>query len=459
MTDTARLNRAAQNILTRTFNLRRDQNLLIFADAGSMDVVEIIARAAREMRIATTALFVPRVLQSEMGVNESLPLPVEAAIRESDAILSCLSDLPEHLSYRMRVLHSSWGRRARFAHAPGLSAALLGAMDTDYAAISEQAQLLSLALILGKRLEIVTTDKERREHRLNVRVGGWDYPPGINDGTIREGAWSNLPPGEVYLVPRDADGRIVINGSVPGKVLGPSDEIILTFREGRLAEMQPDDCPTARHLRETQFAYAERRGDGNWSNLAEVGFGLNPAVQDLTGLGIIDEKKAHTVHVAVGHSAGLGGDVESVIHCDMIARKPTVYVNGRLIMKKGDWRINETDWRLDHRTVTIPVGWWESIGTLARSGARIERESGRLTCVWNAGRGRWDSASVGVEQTARLAARVYDLLPENGIPVGKGRVVALAEQGGIPASALPGLFWVMLQFDLVRAGAVREPAL
>ncbi len=118
-----------------------------------------------------------------------------------------------------------------------------------------------------------------------MRVGGWDYPPGINDGTIREGAWSNLPPGEVYIVPRDGDGQIVVNGSIPGKVLGPAEELILTFREGRLVDVEPEDVPAARHLHETQIAYAERRGDTNWSNLAEVGFGLNPAVQDLTGLG------------------------------------------------------------------------------------------------------------------------------------------------------------------------------
>ena len=94
-------------MLTRSFNLRRDQNLLIFADAGSIDVVEVIARVARDLGIATTAFFVPRVLQSDIGANESLPLPVEAAVREADAILSCLSDLPEHLSYRMRVLRTS----------------------------------------------------------------------------------------------------------------------------------------------------------------------------------------------------------------------------------------------------------------------------------------------------------------------------------------------------------------
>ena len=61
----------------------------------------------------------------------------------------------------------------------------------------------------------------------------------------------------------------------------------------------------------------------------------------------------------------------------MIVKKPTVYVNGRLIMKRGDWRINEGDWRLDHRSVTVPVGWWESLGQVGRSAARPSvREAG-----------------------------------------------------------------------------------
>jgi leucyl aminopeptidase (aminopeptidase T) len=456
VTDQSRLARAAQNILTRSFNLRRDQNLLVFTDINSLEVVDVIARNARELGIATTALFVPRVLQSELGPADTLPLPSEAAVREADAILSCLSDQPEHLHYRMRVLHTSWSRRARLAHAPGMNLDVLRMMDTDYAAIAEQAQLVALTLILGKRMEIVTTDAARREHRLNVQVAGWNYPPGINDGVIRDGAWSNLPPGEVYIVPGDADGRIVINGAVPGRVLGLNDELLLTFREGRLVDMQPEDSPAARHIQDTQFNWAERRGDTNWSNLAEVGFGLNPSVQDLTGHPVVDEKKAHTIHVGLGHSASLGGDVESLIHCDMIARKPTVYINGRLIMKKGDWRINESDWRLDHRNVSPPAGWWERLDQIGRSGVRTERENGRLVCVWNAGRGRWDSAAIGLEQTARLAARIFEFLPENGAFVPKARVLAAAEQSGLPVVALPGLFWVMNQFDLLRLPIEKE---
>ena len=59
MTDPARLARAAHNILTRSLGLRRDQNLLIFADASSLEVVEVMARAARDLGIATSTLFVP----------------------------------------------------------------------------------------------------------------------------------------------------------------------------------------------------------------------------------------------------------------------------------------------------------------------------------------------------------------------------------------------------------------
>jgi leucyl aminopeptidase (aminopeptidase T) len=450
VSDPARLARAANNILTRSLGLRRDQNLLIFADASSLEVVEVVARAARDLGIATSTLFVPRVLQADTRAAECLPLPVEAAIRESDAVLSCLSDRPEHMDYRMRLLNSSWSRRTKLAHAPGMTLEILAAADTDYDAIAERAELLSAVLVLGRRLDLVTEDSRGQEYRLNVAIGGWNYPPGVSDGVIREGTWDNLPPGEVYVVPRDGTGQIAINGSLPGKLLAQGEELVLTFRDGRLAEMGPENGSAARHLRATQIAYAERRGDANWPNLAEIGFGLNPAILELTGVEILDAKKAHTLHIGLGHSASLGGVVESAIHCDMIVRRPTAYVNGHLIMKRGDWRVNDTDWRLDHRTAAAPSGWWEGIAQVRRSGIRTARDAGRLVCVWNAGRGRWDQMPVGSEVTARLAARIFDLLPENGGTLSKDDILALAARSGAPPSIVPALLWVMHRYDLVR---------
>lgn len=450
MSDAAKLTRAANNILTRSLNLRREQNLLILADRNSLEVAEVLTRTARELGITATTVFVPRVAQAEMRADESLPLPIEAAIRESDAVLSCLSDRAEHLSYRQRVLHASWNRRTKLAHAPGLTLDILAAADTDYAVINESARLLATVLLLGRRMEVVTTDGRGQEHRLNVTLGGWNHPPGISDGIIPDGAWGNLPPGEVYIVPRDGEGQVIVNGSLPGKVLGQGEELFLTFRDGQLVEMQPEAGPAARHLRTTQIAYAERRGDSHWANLAEIGFGLNPDIPTLSGVELSDDKKAHTLHIGLGQSTSLGGSVESTIHCGLVLRRPTVYVNGHLIMKRGDWRINEGDWRQDYRTVVVPETWWPGFTHVRRSGIRTERENSRLVCVWDAGRGQWDSIPVGNEQTARLAARLYDLLPDGGAAISKDALLEAVVRAGFPFSATPNVLWVMHQYDLVR---------
>ena len=57
---------------------------------------------------------------------------------------------------------------------------------------------------------------------------------------------------------------------------------------------------------------------------------------------------------------------------------------------------------------------------------------------------------VGNETTARLAARIYDLLPENGGALSKDDILALAARAGASPSIVPALFWVMHRYDLVR---------
>jgi hypothetical protein len=52
--------------------------------------------------------------------------------------------------------------------------------------------------------------------------------------------------------------------------------------------------------------------------------------------------------------------------------------------------------------------------------------------------------------TARLAARIFDLLPENGGTLSKDDILALAARSGAPPSIVPALLWVMHRYDLVR---------
>ncbi|MCX6032284.1 MAG: hypothetical protein NT169_23695 [Chloroflexi bacterium] len=451
MSNADSLKRAAHNVLTRSLGLREKQSLLIFADGNSIVVAEFVAQAAADLEIATSIVFVPRALQGDGAAADGLPLPVEAAIRETDAVLSCLSDRPEHLPYRLRVLRTGWSRRTKLAHAPGLTLDILRKADTDYGLIGERCRQLALALILGRRMEIITTDSQGRECRLVIPVGAWDHPPVMSDGIIPDGAWANVPPGETFIVPQGGDGKIAINGALPGRILAPGDELILTFRGGYLAGVEPKSGPAGRHLHETQIVYARECGDAGWTNLAEVGFGLNPAVRELTGIQLADTKKTDTLHVALGHSASLGGSVDSAIHCDLVVERPTVRVDGRPLLEAGQWRMAEADWRLDQRRVAVPQPWWVGVTGVGRSAMRAERDHDRLICRWNAGRGRWDSTPVGVEPTSRLAARLYDLLPEGGGMVAKDCLLADAEKAGLERVTLPALIWIMHQYGVVRA--------
>jgi len=74
----------------------------------------------------------------------------------------------------------------------------------------------------------------------------------------------------------------------------------------------------------------------------------------------------------------------------------------------------------------------------------------RLVCRWKSGRGRWEGITVGAELTARLAARLYERLPDDGQPVSRAELIAGAEGIGLEQAILPGLLWVMRRYDVVR---------
>jgi len=84
------LKRAAHNVLTRSLGLLAKQSLLIFADGNSLVAAEFVAQAAADLDIAASIIFVPRALQGDGAAPDGLALPVEAALRETDAVLSCL---------------------------------------------------------------------------------------------------------------------------------------------------------------------------------------------------------------------------------------------------------------------------------------------------------------------------------------------------------------------------------
>jgi leucyl aminopeptidase (aminopeptidase T) len=402
----------ARKVITVCLSLKRGQELLVLFDETTGDVAHLLVEVANDLGVNGTALYVPTLAQQQLSEDSHLPLATESAIREAAGILTCLTDEQAYLPFRSKIFDAASDSRSRIGHMPGVTLQVLQFCDVDYQQVRADCQLLATALLMGQQLELITYDEREQPHLLTAGIGGWTRPPSISDGLIKLAAWANVPPGESFIAPIEgtARGKVVINGSLPGYVIPPGGELWLEFREGRLLSFRSDDPRCIEIIRELQ-AFAESRGDPNWCNLAEIGLGVNPAVQHLTGIELLDEKKLATAHIALGENSWFGGMVESVIHSDLVALRPTVRVDGQTIVDGGAIQTTLSDWQQDHTQLQPDPAWRSSFTHLSRSGTRGDRSSGMLKREWLSGRGNPHAIQVGRPESARKAAYLYSQIP------------------------------------------------
>ena len=163
------------------------------------------------------------------------------------------------------------------------------------------------------------------------------------------GDWgANLPAGEVFVAPVETAGEgtivcpLTIDDLTRSTVLR---DVRLYFEDGTLV---PEKCTAGEGqdvLRDNFRKFVEvdldKHGTPNALKVAELGIGMNPAIDRAIGYILTDEKIGGSVHVAFGRSTGYGGNVTSAMHWDFVtAPDVTVeieYKDGRrhLLIKDG----------------------------------------------------------------------------------------------------------------------------
>ena len=243
---------------------------------------------------------------------EEPPAPVTAAMREADAFLAPTTKSLSHTRARSAACDAG----ARGATLPGITEDVFRAgLGADYERIADECAAMLEQVADADEIRVTTSQ-------------GTDITFGLGDRTWREdtgvihdaGDFSNLPAGEVFIAPKTADGRFVVDGTMsPHGLL--DHEIEVTVEDGYVTEFSDSDVAA-------EFeATAEEVGRDAY-NLAELGIGTNVAVTELAGSVLLDEKAGGTVHIAVGDDASIGGDVSAPIHSDGVLREPTVYADG-----------------------------------------------------------------------------------------------------------------------------------
>ena len=441
----------ARQIVQRCLDLKPGQQLVVFVDETTTEPGVAIAEAAEALGVSQTVILVPAAIQRQIPVGADLSFAAQRAAREARAILTCVNATPECLPFRERILETHWTAHTKIGHMPGASLAVLALADVDLDQLVVDCRCVEIAMARGRALELVSYAADGTQHRLTADVGGWDRLPVASDGIISDGAWGNVPSGETYIAPMEgsARGSVVINGSVPGLIIQPNQEIVLHFDQGRMTRIEPADGPAARWLHQTQISRAQAAGDLEWSSLAEIGVGMNEAVQHLTGNMLLDEKAAGTAHIALGSNTFMGGLIDASIHCDMVTRQPTILIDGKTLVERGQLAYTESEWHEHYSQVSLADSPLREATMVARSGVQASRSTdGRLQRMLRPEPGRLSTCFVGNPETARMAYRIYNLLPDGGQDIVLDDV---AVRAGMDVAVARQVLHVLWAYDLIRA--------
>lgn len=209
----------------------------------------------------------------------------------------------------------------RVASMPRITSYVLerGAMNADYEKIKELTEKLHSLLRGSKRVKVKAKNGTNVE--FSVRGRKWHK----DDGFLKKrGCLGNLPAGEVFVAPleRSVNGLIVFDEFGLART-----KLLLRVVSGKAVDVRNDVDKLSKIFREL--------GD-KARQVAEFGIGTNPAA-NLIGNPLQDEKVYGTVHFGLGNNTSFGGKNEVTFHADGVVTKPTVRVDGKIIIRRGKW--------------------------------------------------------------------------------------------------------------------------
>ena len=307
------LGTAATTAVEQCLALGADESCVVITDDKRRPIGEALYDAAAAVADDTVLLQYPPGDQH----GEEPPGAVAAAMAAADAFLAPTTKSISHTRARGDACDAG----ARGATLPGITEEVfVTGLDADYDAIA--AHCADVLDQVADADEIRVTTPAGTDIVVEPGTRPWHDDTGI---VHDDGDFSNLPAGEVFVAPENANGTYVVDGTMrPHGVLDEGKQLRFEVENGYVTEISDDE------IRGQVEAAADEVGRDAYT-LAELGIGTNVGVTDLVGSVLLDEKAAGTVHIAIGDNAGIGGDTDAPLHLDGIIREPTVVADGEVV--------------------------------------------------------------------------------------------------------------------------------
>ncbi len=214
---------------------------------------------------------------------------------------------------------------ARVATFPGITEdVMIRGLNADYKKISRLSFKVKNILDNGNYVKITSPSGTNLSFSIKGRKAI------ASSGLFhKKGEGGNLPTGETFLAPVEgsANGTLIIDGSIAGFGIIENVNLKVIIRDGFAVKISGGKLATQVNTMLNKFGKYAR-------NIAEFGIGTNHKAK-LSGVLLEDEKVLGTIHIAFGNNLTMGGSVNVPIHIDGVVKKPTVLLDGKLIMVNG----------------------------------------------------------------------------------------------------------------------------
>lgn len=314
------MGKIADKILDVNLKMKADEKLLIVTEPEKMSIAETLAASAVRKNIEPViAIMTPREFDSAEP-----PKIIAEAMKASDAFLSVVGKSITHSAAVKNAIAE--GSRGIVLTQFSEDMMIHGGMEADFEAIAPECKEMAKALENAKEVHITTPMGTDLTFNTEGRRGNALYC------LVEPGQFSTAPTVEANTTPIEgtAQGKIVCDASVPYIGIGLLDEpIVCEVKDGFITEITGGK--QAKMLADNLASM----NDPNVYNIAELGIGLNPNCRFI-GLMLEDEGVYGSIHIGIGTSENLGGELRAACHYDLIMTGATVTLDGKVVLKDGE---------------------------------------------------------------------------------------------------------------------------
>ena len=312
-----KLDKASIIAIKDCMGAKKDESILVISDELKREIGLSLFENAK--RLGHKALYVE--MKSGKISGEEPPEAIAELMQKFDVLICPTSKSLTHTNAR----RAASKKGVRVATLPGITKDIMKrGMSADYKKVD--ALSIKLKSILEKGQNIRITTPTGTDISFSIKGRKAFASKGLNH---KKGESGNLPTGETFLAPVEGttNGVFIVDGSMAGLGLVKNSNLKIEVKKGYATRISGGML--AKKLSRMLDAVGK-----DARNIAEFGIGTNDSAK-LSGVILEDEKVMGTVHIALGNNVSMGGNVNVPIHLDGVMKKPTVYLDNKILMKNG----------------------------------------------------------------------------------------------------------------------------